>query len=75
MDGDPMEDNWGGGGPPGGGPPGGTRPGVDLVPVAIAGDVKSMGSLPQIFTGDCTRADDFIEEVRGYPSKDSPNQC
>ena len=25
-----------------------------------------MGSLPQIFTGDCTRADDFIEEVRGY---------
>ena len=25
-----------------------------------------MGSLPQIFTGNHTRADDFIEEVRGY---------
>ena len=62
---------WAGGGPPGGsppggGPPGGAGPGADLVPVAIAGDVKTMGSLPQIFTGDCTRADDFIEEVRGY---------
>ena len=62
---------WAGGGPPGsgppgGGPPGGAGPGADLIPVAIAGDVKTMGSLPQIFTGDCTRANDFIEEVRGY---------
>ena len=55
-----------GSGPPGGGPPGGAGPGADLIPVAIAGDVKTMGSLPQIFTGDRTRADDFIEEVRGY---------
>ena len=64
-------DGWAGGGPPGGspqggGPPGGAGPGADLIPVAIAGDVKTMGSLPQIFTGDRTRADDFIEEVRGY---------
>ena len=62
---------WAGGGPPGssppgGGPPGGAGHGADLIPVAIAGDVKTMGSLPQIFIGDCTRADDFIEEVQGY---------
>jgi hypothetical protein len=25
-----------------------------------------MGQLPQVFTGDCARADDFIEEVKGY---------
>ena len=25
-----------------------------------------MGSLPQIFDGDRTKADDFIEEVKGY---------
>ena len=56
---------WAGGGPPGGnppggGPPGGVGPGADLIPVAIDGDVKTMGSLPQIFTGDHTRADNFI---------------
>ena len=66
-----SEGQWAGRGPPdngpsGRGPPGGAGPGADLIPVAIAGDVKTMGSLPQIFTGDCTRADDFIKEVRGY---------
>jgi hypothetical protein len=30
------------------------------------GDVKTMGALPQVFTGNRTRADDFIEEVKGY---------
>jgi hypothetical protein len=25
-----------------------------------------MGQLPQIFTGDCSKADNFIEEVKGY---------
>ena len=25
-----------------------------------------MGSLPQVFTGDCTKATEFIEEVKGY---------
>jgi hypothetical protein len=31
-----------------------------------AGNVKMMGQLPQIFTGDCSKADNFIEEVKGY---------
>jgi hypothetical protein len=30
------------------------------------GDIKTMGQLPQIFTGDCSKADNFIEEVKGY---------
>jgi hypothetical protein len=34
-----------------------------VVPV---GDVKTMGQLPQIFTGDCSKVDNFIEEVKGY---------
>ena len=29
-------------------------------------DVKAMGSLPQIFYGDWSKANDFIEEVKGY---------
>jgi len=54
-------------GPPGGNPPGGGPPGGDdLLPVAIMGDVKTMGSLPHIFSGDRTKADNFIEEVRAY---------
>jgi hypothetical protein len=31
-----------------------------------AGDTKTMGQLPQISTGDCSKADNFIEEVKGY---------
>jgi hypothetical protein len=30
------------------------------------GDVKTMGQLPQIFTGDQSKVDNFIEEVKGY---------
>ena len=60
----------GGGGPPGGGggPPrgGGGQPPVTQQPVPPAADVKAMGSLPQIFYGDQSKADDFIEEVKGY---------
>ena len=62
----------GGSGPPGGGgsgPPGGGGPGQLLAPqqpVQVAADVKSIGSLPQIFTGDQAKADDFIKEVKGY---------
>ena len=59
----------GGGGPPGsggGGPPGGAQPAAAQQPVAPSADVKAMGSLPQIFTGDQSKADDFIEEVKGY---------
>ena len=59
----------GGGGPPsggGGGPLGGVQPAATQQPIAPAADVKAMGSLPQIFTGDQSKADDFIEEVKGY---------
>jgi hypothetical protein len=31
-----------------------------------AGNVKTMGQLPQIFTGDCSKVDNFIKEVKGY---------
>jgi len=67
-------------GPPGGGPPsggsggpGGNPPRAPVPqgqggqqPIARAADVKSMGGLPQVFTGDCLIADNFIEEVKGY---------
>ena len=60
----------GGQGPPGGGqgPPGGGggQPLVAQQPVPPAADIKAMGSLPQIFYGDRSKADDFIEEVKGY---------
>jgi hypothetical protein len=35
-------------------------------PVVPAGDVKMMGQLPQVFTGDHSKADNFIKEVKGY---------
>ena len=63
----------GGGGPPGGGapgggggPPGGGQPAAPQQPIAPTADVKAMGSLPQIFTRDWSKADDFIKEVKGY---------
>ena len=60
----------GGSGPPGGGggsgPPGGGQPLATQQPVPPAPDVKAMGSLPQIFYGDGSKADDFIKEVKGY---------
>jgi hypothetical protein len=34
--------------------------------VIPAGDIKMMGQLPQIFTGERSKADNFIEEVKGY---------
>ena len=66
------------GGPPGGGPPGGGAPGgrgagpvpaaaaQGPVPVAAPGDIRTMGMLPQIFTGDRAKAQDFPDEVLGY---------
>jgi hypothetical protein len=39
---------------------------VPQQPITPAGDVKTMGQLPQVFTGDCSKADSFIEEVKGY---------
>ena len=56
----------GGSGPPGGGPPAGGQPPAAQQPVPPAPDVKAMGSLPQIFYGDRAKADNFIEEVKGY---------
>ena len=69
-----------GGGPPSGGsgglggnPPGAPAPPAPVPPaqggqqpIARAADVKSMGGLLQVFTGDRLIADDFIEEVKGY---------
>ena len=60
----------GGSGPPGGGggsgPPGGGQPLAAQQPVPPVLDVKAMGSLPQIFYGDRSKANNFIEEVKGY---------
>ena len=55
-----------GGGAPGGGAPGGGQPPAAQQPVPPVPDVKVMGSLPQIFYGDRSKANDFIEEVKGY---------
>jgi hypothetical protein len=63
-------------GPPGGGggpgsPEGPGGPGLvpaQLLqqPVTPAHDVKTMGQLPQVLTGDHSKVDNFIEEVKGY---------
>jgi hypothetical protein len=65
-------------GPPGGGGPGGPGgprgPGGPVEPlpaapqqsVVLAGNVKTMGQLPQVFTGDRSQANNFIKEVKGY---------
>jgi len=63
----------GGSGGLGGNPPGAPGPPVPVPPaqggqqlVARAADVKSMGGLPQVFSGDRLLTDNFIEEVKGY---------
>src|SRR6267142_2522501 len=65
-----------GGGTPGGGTPGGGAPGgggpvptaaaQGPVPAAAPGDIRTMGTLPQIFTGNHTKAQDFLDKVLGY---------
>jgi hypothetical protein len=60
-----------GGGPTGPGVPGAPRGGPNLANVLQQlippmGDVKTMGALPQVFTGDHAKADNFIKEVKGY---------
>ena len=66
----PPRGGGGGSGPSGGGggsgPPGGGQPLATQQPVPPMPDVKAMGSLPQIFYRDQSKADDFIEEVKGY---------
>src|SRR6267142_4447983 len=59
-----------GGGPPGEGG-GGTGPvptaaAQGPVPAAAPGDIRTMGTLPQIFMGDCAKAQNFLDEVLGY---------
>ena len=49
----------GGGGPPAPQPP-------QQQNVAPATDVKAMGKLPNTFDGDQTKAEDFIEKIKGY---------
>jgi hypothetical protein len=56
----------GSGGPGGLGGPGGPQQVVPQQPVALAGDVKTMGQLSQVFTGNQAQADNFIEKVKGY---------
>jgi len=63
----------GGSGGPGGNPPRAPGPPAPAPPaqggqqpIARAADIKSMGGLPQVFTGDHLIADNFIEEVKGY---------
>ena len=63
----------GGGGPGRGGgggglnPPGAPAPASQgQAPIIPAGDVKAMGQLPQIFSGERDKVDDFIEEVKAY---------
>ena len=57
------------GGPSGPGGPGGPRqpnPAIPQQPILPATDVKTMGALPQVFYGDRTKADHFIDKVKGY---------
>ena len=59
----------GGGGSSGGAspPPGQPAPtGQGQAAVLAAADIKAMGNLPHEFTGDRTKADDFIKEVKAY---------
>jgi hypothetical protein len=57
-----------GGGPPGGGPPGGGPP-IPLPPAPIipgGRNDKLVGNTPLIFTGDCTKAEEFITQWQLY---------
>jgi hypothetical protein len=59
-------------GPESPGSPGSLGPGGPVGPQALqqpivpAGDVKTMGQLPQTFMGNCAQVDNFIKEVKGY---------
>ena len=54
----------GGSGGPGG--PGGPNPATPQQPIQPATGVKTMGALPQLFYGDRTKANDFIDKVKAY---------
>ncbi len=66
---------WGGGppqGPPGGPPhggdpaPAGPNLPANLQPVPLAHDAKPMGELPDVFNGDRTKAEAFIDQLNHY---------
>ena len=52
----------------GGGPgrPNQPNPALPQQPIQSATDVKTMGAVPQIFLGDRTRANNFIDKVKAY---------
>jgi hypothetical protein len=55
-------------GPPGGGPPGGGPP-MPLPPAPVipgGRNDKLVGNTPLIFTGDCTKAEEFITQWQLY---------
>ena len=54
------------GGPGGPGGPGAGGVGGAQAQPAPAGDIRTMGQLPSVFTGDRAQAEDFIEHVKGY---------
>jgi hypothetical protein len=57
----------GGGGSRGEGGPAPALPAANpAAPVAPSADVRSMGTLPAIFTSDRTKAQDFLDELRSY---------
>jgi len=56
----------GGGGRGGGGGGQGPQQPAAPGPIQVAGNVKNMGQLPFVFDGNWTKADDFMDEVKGY---------
>jgi hypothetical protein len=58
----------GGGGDSGGGGGGGgpALPATAMQPIVAAQDVRAMGNKPENFWGDRTKAEEFIEEIKGY---------
>ena len=54
------------GGPSGPGGPEQLNPAVPQQPILPAADVKAIGALPQVFYGDRTKANNFINKVKAY---------
>jgi hypothetical protein len=68
LGGGPPGGGFPGGGPPGGGPPGGGPP-MPIPPAPIVGggrNDKLVGNTPLIFTGDRSRAEEFITQWQLY---------
>jgi hypothetical protein len=70
-----------GGGPPGGGLPGGGPPGggppMPIPPAPVVGGMRNdklVGNTPLIFTGDCSRAEEFITQWQLYEGVNITNE-